>query len=341
MIKLINDGNKVNYGVIDSLIDWNYKDFKLYNLFGKEIKGLKKKFKYHQFNYIGFSSSDFVIGIGIVDLSYAKNIFTFYYDLKKNQKYYFNRRFMLPTKKLQFDRNPDDYIINFKDSKSECSIIKSHNKKEFSINANFESKLIIKAYFSYSLDDEPLRVINPVTTTAWMFTEKYPSLKPSKIKITFNGKLLSDSENDVTCVYDWSGGYPKRETNWYWCCFGGYNSEKLPIGVNFATLVNESFYPENAVWINKKRKRHSCIIFDFDANDPFKTWTIHDEGKREVCLNFEPSGEHKEQLHAKPITEIAFRQFVGYFTGWMLDANGRKVDIGRIAGFTEIHNSIW
>ena len=42
MYKLIGENNKVNYGSIDEVIDFNYKDFKLLNFFGKELKGFVK-----------------------------------------------------------------------------------------------------------------------------------------------------------------------------------------------------------------------------------------------------------------------------------------------------------
>ncbi len=341
MIKIIGDENKVHYGVLDDAIEWNYEDFKLYSPFGKELKGLRKKWRYHQFNYIGFLSDDFFIGLAAVDLGYGKNFFAFHYDIHTKQKYYFEKRFLIKKNKLTFDRNPEEGMIEYKDRNSELLILKSHQKEELEIHCNFESKLIINAVFPYSLKDSPLRVLNPVTPTAWMFTEKYASLQPSEIDICLNGKMLPVSKRKVSCIYDWSGGYPKRETDWFWSCFGGYNESGIPIGVNFATLVNESFYPENAVWIDKKRKRVSRIIFDFDANDPFKPWSIYDEGKEEVDLTFVPCGEHQEQFSAKPLTAIFFRQLIGHYSGNLTDSSGKKVDIGKIAGFAEIHNSVW
>jgi len=68
MYKLIGNNNKVNYGCIDEPIEWNYEEFKLLDFFNKEVKGFKKNFAYHQFNYIGITAGEYIVGFATVDL---------------------------------------------------------------------------------------------------------------------------------------------------------------------------------------------------------------------------------------------------------------------------------
>ena len=63
MYKVIVENNRVNYGCIDEPIEWNYDEFKLLDFFNKEIKGFKKKFAYHQFNYVGITAGKYIVGL--------------------------------------------------------------------------------------------------------------------------------------------------------------------------------------------------------------------------------------------------------------------------------------
>lgn len=90
----------------------------------------------------------------------------------------------------------------------------------------------------------PLRVLNPSEPTHWTFTEKCSPLIPSSLEISYQDKSLSFDRKKTTILYDWSGGYLRRETNWYWAAFGGILSNRTSIGANFAALVNETFFPK-------------------------------------------------------------------------------------------------
>lgn len=341
MRKTIGENNKVLYGSIDEPLDWNYKDFKLLNFFNKEIKGLRKKFTYHQFNYIGILNPEFVIGIAIVDLGHTYSLFSFYYDLKMGMEAKFFKMGIKCDRKLSFDKNPDKYIIEFKSRKWEILIMKSLEKGELELHCNFDSKLIINATFDYSWENQPLRVLNPSQPTQFTFTEKCSPLLPKEIDICLKGKPLVFSKSQTSAVFDWSGGYLRRETNWLWACMAGETTEQKKIGANLAALVNESFYPEDAFWIDGERKRLSCIIFDFDILNPYNPWHIKDENGGNVNLIFTPKGEFSKKMAAMPVTKIFFRQFIGTFSGYFIDKQGKKHIVDHLPGFTEYHRSIW
>ena len=340
MYKIINDNNSVNYGCIDEQVDWNIDQFKLRNFFNKEIKGIKKKWAYKQFNYIGISTEKFIIGIAVVHLGFGFEIFAYHYDLKKGISYSFNKTAIGNSKKLSFPKNPDKYVIEYKDKKTELLIMKSHKKGSLEIHCNFESKLIINAEFDYSLKNQPLRVLNPSQPTNWTFTEKCSPLIPNEIDICLNGLPLKVSKSTTSAIYDWSGGFLRRETNWYWASFSGKATSGKSLGFNFAALVNESFYSENAYWIEGKRTRVPRLIFDFDQQSPYKTWQIYNEEKT-IHLTFKPHGERSKKIKAIPLVKINFRQFIGYFSGWILNSDKVKEKINNQPGFCEIHRSIW
>ncbi|MBN2652946.1 MAG: DUF2804 family protein, partial [Spirochaetales bacterium] len=222
MYKIIGENNKVNYGCIDEPIEWNYKDFKLLNFFNKEVKGLKKKFAYHKFNYIGVSSDKYTFGFAAVDLGYVYNVFAFLYEEGKGMLFSYDKKGAFRKNKFSFPDNPDEYLIDFKTKKDELILMKSHKNKKFEIKGNFGKKFIFEADFNFSIEEHhPLRVLNPSIPTRWTYTEKCSPLRPNNIAVYFDGEQLDMPAYKTVAIYDWSGGYLRRETNWYWASMGG------------------------------------------------------------------------------------------------------------------------
>jgi len=338
MYKLIGENNKVNYGSIDEPIDFNYKDFKLLNFFGKEIRGLKKKFAFHKFNYIGIITDDYLVGFAAVSLSYMHNVFAYLFDYKKGLLFEYNTIGLGDEKKLLFPVNPDEYEIRFKKGKTKLHVSKSHSQGMINIDADFEGKLKVESSIPYNLENnQPLRVLNPSEPSRWTFTEKCSPLTPESIEVSYEGMELKYKK--VSILYDWSGGYLRRNTNWYWAAFSGILPGDTKIGANIAALVNESCFNENAFWINGKRTRSYQCIFDFDVSDPYKPWHIWNEAGT-IDLRFVPEGERAENINALFI-KTAFRQFVGRFSGILKPENGTPVEFGDVYGFTEYHRAKW
>lgn len=341
MVQIIDTDSRVKYGSIDEPLEWNIDQYKLKDIFEKEIKGVRRRWAYHQFNYIGILNPEFVCGIAVVDLGYAYNIFSFYYDQKKGMQFHFDKKGVIRKGRLQFDRNPDSYILEYKDRSTELMVLKSHEKGALEVHCNFKSSLIINAVFDFSMQNTPLRVCNPASPTRWSFTEKCSPLKTSEIDLCLNGSPVPVSKNKTFAIYDWSGGYMDRNTNWFWSSLGGLSTEETPVGANFAALVNESFYPENGYWIDGERTRMDRIIFDFNPGNPYESWDIHDEKRERVNLVFRPHGERSEKMNRFPFSSINFRQFIGSYSGWLKNSKGKKVHLEAVSGFTEIHQSIW
>jgi len=338
MYKLIGENNKVNYGSIDEPIDFNYKDFKLLNFFGKEIKGIKKKFAFHKFNYIGIIADEYLVGFAAVSLGYMHNVFAYLFDYKKGVIYEYNAIGLGDEKKLLFGVNPDEYEISFRKGRTKLHITKSHTQGKLIVDADFEGRLKVNAIIPYNLENsKPLRVLNPSEPSRWTFTEKCSPLVPESIGVSFEGLELEYT--NVSVLYDWSGGYLRRHTNWYWAAFSGILPDTMQIGANIAALVNESYFNENAFWINGNRTRSHQCIFDFDVSDPYKPWRIWNEAGT-IDIKFNPEGERSENINAVLI-KTAFRQFVGKFSGILKPENGNSVEFSDVYGFTEYHRAKW
>lgn len=333
MFSIISNNNKVNFGEINEYpINFNYKDFKLYNFFDKEVKSFLKNFKFHKFNYFGITSGNYFAGIGVVDLGYLFNIFGYLYDFETKKVFEFNKKGILKNN-LIYDVNPDNYKIKYKDL---INIEKSFDKKTLILNVNFNNKLIINTEFEYDFNkNNPLRLLAPANHNGWVFTEKSALHKPLSFEIIFNKSKLNTDKENTFLTYDWSAGFMKRETNWTWASFSGLNNENQTTGANFASFVNETYCSENIYWENNNKFKAEQIIFEYENNNPNKKWFIYNKNK-EIDLIFEPEFERTEKINAIIIKSF-FRQFLGKFSGKL----NKNTEIKNLYGITEIHRALW
>lgn len=341
MYKIIGRNNKVNYGCIDESIEWNYEEFRLLDFFNKEIKGFKKKFAYHQFNYIGITAGEYIVGFATVDLGYLHNVFGFIYKNGQGIMLESDDKGLGFSKKMQFPRNPDNYLTTFKSGKTSVRVEKSHEKGFLKIDCNFKNRLKVKGSFDFSIaSHQPLRVLNPNVPTRFTYTEKCSPLTTSDFELSFDGKALEFEMDKVVAIYDWSGGYLRRETNWYWTAFGAVLSDNTNIGANFAAFTNETYFSENAFWIDHQRNRVSRVIYDFNELKPYEDWHLYDEAGS-VDLIFSPEGERDDRVNGGPFVKTIFRQFVGTFQGVFKPENGKEIQFNDVKGFCETHRAIW
>ena len=179
---------------------------------------------------------------------------------------------------------------------------------------------------------QPLRVLNPSVPTRFTYTEKCSPLTTTDFELSLDGKLLEYETDKVVAIYDWSGGYLRRETNWYWTTFGAVLSDNTSIGANFAAFTNETYFSENAFWIDHKRTRVNRVLYDFNEQAPYEPWHIYDEA-RTMDLIFTPQGERNDKMNGGPLVKMIFRQFVGTFDGFFKPENTGKIAFKGIKGF--------
>lgn len=337
--KIIGENNKVNYGMIDEPIIYNQKDFTLKSIFNKNISAFKQKYHYHQFNYLGILNQEYAIGIATVDLTFAYSIFAFVY--KFNQGILFKKELtkLIRGKNFAFDRNPENYHIEYKDSKNSFLILHSKEKGELELHINLGKKFILNGSLDFSLAHNPLRVLNPTIPTRWAFTEKKAPLHFNSLDCAINGKPIQLEKGKTTLCYDWTGGFLRHETCWYWAMLSGLTTKKKPFGANLASLVNESFYPENAVWIDDERTTFNRIVFDFDQNNPMEPWHIFSTDKN-IDFTFKPEGLYSRKFSAPIILKTNFNQFIGHYSGYV-KIGSEKHQIKEVPGFSEIQISQW
>ena len=337
--KIISENNKVNYGMIDEPIDYNKDLFVLKSIFNKTTSPFLQKYHYHQFNYLGIVNDEYAIGIATIDLTFAYSIFSFVYKFNEGIVFKTEITKIIKGKNFVFEHNPENYLLEYKDKKNSLLILHSKEKGELDIHLNFNSKFILNGTLDFSLENNPLRVLNPTIPTRWSFTEKKAPLHFNSLDCAINGKAIQLEKGKTSLCYDWTGGFLRRETCWYWAMLSGITTKKKLLGANLASLVNESFYPENAVWIDDERTTFNRIIFDFNQNNPMEPWHIFSPNN-DIDLIFAPQGSYSRKFSSPVILKTNFNQYIGHYFG-TIKVNKEKHLIKDVPGFSEVQVSLW
>jgi len=339
-MKLVDAKGQVRHGCFDGPVQLDAQAFRLRNFFGREIRGLRKHLALGGFNFVGFATDEALVGVAAVRLGYASQVFGYLYDFKANRLFEQSVR-GLPSS-LSFPLEPDAHVIHFAGSGCRLSIDKNHARGTLDLAATFGKRLHIQAHIPYGFAQKPLRVVNPSCGDPFRFTftEKCSPLRPERLSISLDGVEYTPDPTQAMALYDWSAGYFNRHTNWLWSACAGRLADGRTVGVNFAALVNESYFPENAFWIEGQRTRMDRIIFDHDLDDPYaRDWRIYSEDGQ-VDLQFHPVAERSEKSHL-PFLKVNFRQFMGTYSGSLRDAQGNPAALNALPGLAELHLSVW
>lgn len=340
MHTLIGENGKVGYGCLDGPVHFNHEAFPLRTFFGRRAGGLRRRMALGAFSYLGILGDGCLAGLAAVRLGYVANVFGFFFDFRTGD--FWEHSVKDFPGRLDFPLDPDEGAIRYRSRSCSLDLAKSHGREVLEVEARFGKRLAVSGRFPYGFANKPLRVVNPSCgdPNRFTFTEKCAPLLPEALSVTFDGVERAGPLAQAAAVYDWSAGFFNRHSNWLWSALAGILPDGTPVGANFAALVNESFYPENAFWVGAKRIRLAQVVFDYDPADPRgEDWRIFTEDGQ-VDLRFRPLGERGERTRV-PFLKVNFRQFFGEYTGWLRDPGGRSVRLDRMRGVAEIHLSVW
>lgn len=332
---LIDPQGRVRHGCFDGPLAFNVEAFRLRGFFGGEVSGLRRRLAFGGFSFLGISTGEVMVGLAAVRLGYAAHLFGYAYDFGTGELIEVAAR-GLPSQ-VSFPLDPDAHVIEGAAGGCRLRLDKSHARGTLEVEAVFGKRLSVQGRFAYGFRDRPLRVVNPSCgdPRRFTFTEKGSPLRAEALSVRVDGRERAGDLARSAALADWSAGFFNRHTNWLWAAFAGFLTDGTPVGANFAALVNESFYPENAYWIGGERVRLDRLIFDYDPEDPGRTdWRVFTEDGQ-VDLRFKPLGSRGERTWL-PFVKVNFRQFVGEYSGRL-----GPVTLEGLRGLAEVHLSVW
>lgn len=334
--KIVNPDNTVNYGCYNESVILNFEDYRVVSFFNHLKSWKKSKKAIKKFNYYTFIDDHYVIALGFVNLNFVSNLFVYVHKVNHGTIFKDQIDIML-SRKVTYEGDNYNCKIAWKNRDSSISIIKY--PESIQIDFSFKNQLTLNASVSIPKNYERLIVCNPADFAKWTFTEKMYCLQTNQISAKLNNEVLFDEHSKVMVSSDWSAGFFRRETNWLWSAANGVVNHDA-IGFNFAVMINDAFYPENAIWINHQRIIIPRILFDVNFMDPehhpIRVYTLD----RSIDLTFTICGLKSDVANRFGIVKTNFNQYVGKYSG-TIKINQKTYQIHDLIGFFEIHKSIW
>lgn len=289
----------------------------------------RKRFDYKQFQFVSIVTEKYIIGVAIADIRYLASGFCYVFDTETHElvEQQWLKPFNMGYQTQPSSWNSQAYLANdaiqFKIKHGLWHIQLSTDLIQADLRLKPESESL------------PLMLCTPTAYSGWTYTQKHNALA---VQGEMSVKGQPQDLTNAVAGYDFSAGYMRRETSWRWASIN-HHSEDKRIGLNFAAGVNETGHCENVIWIDGERHLMPPVQFEFFRMHQEASWRITSQDKR-IDLIFKPKNQRSEKKNFW-FLKSNFRQFVGYFSGYLIDGNGIKHELEEVMGLTEDHYAKW
>ena len=334
---LINKDGQPGYGVFPGGVnEINHMDFDLRTVMDRKCSELAKRFKFNQFQFIGFTCPDLIVGVAIVDLKIASNCFLYVYEPETQAFEEFS--FIQPlARNTKIDLRPNDGTASFVKGKNKVTIKATATPRLRSVDVELASGLKVNAVIDESGTFDPLAMCARAGYQGWVFTQKATALICNGT-VEWKDKTYNLEEIGALASVDWSAGYMRRETFWNWGSLSCRLHDGRRLGFNLAAGVNETGYTENGLWLDGKLHKVDMVDFRFDRYHPQHAWTMR-SADGAINLHFEPAGQRQERKNLI-IAASNFTQHFGRYYGDIV-IEGETIHLDGQWGFAEDHYAKW
>lgn len=338
MIKefLINQNGQPDFGYFpDGVRCINYMDYDLRSVMDRPLTKYSKKVRFNQFQFIGITCPELVVGVAIVDLQFLSNCFVYLYHPPTGQ--YEEVSFLQPlAMNTRFDSSPIDGISSFRKGNNRVVITATGQHACRSVQASLDCGIKINIDIDEAMN-RPLSLCSRAGYQGWVFTQKSTALSCSG-RCEWRGNTWQLEAIGGLAAVDWSAGYMRRETFWNWGSLSCQLEDRRRLGFNLAAGVNETGFTENGLWLDSSFHNVGPVDFQFDRYHQNKRWVLcsHDDV---INLEFEPIGKRKEKINAIFLASNFTQHFGKYYGD--LNVGGEIVRLKGEWGFAEDHYARW
>lgn len=377
---LIQDGQPI-FGVFAQVRHINYLDYYSHLISQKPISNWRKNLKANQFCFIQVIQPPYRICFALATIKLATTAFVYIYNQETAQ--------LEICEALQ----PLTHSASFTGDHYQGQMTFTHPKLALTLNFNpsqimveLDSKILaLKATLERQV--QPLAVCTPAGRRGWTFTQKEPLksvlghllIKPSSQFNTQPQAITIDFTESTMANLDWTLGYMRHETNWFWTCINSYLPDGRHFLLNLSMGVNETGMGENACWLDgnifylpavlfsrdkidsEHRQQQSRVNSQGDAESQesnegiasssadlanlsdAKPWRIYHQNlgwsNVDIDLTFTPITVYKKTDNFGMIASI-FEQWLGEYSG-EIRIGEQVIRLEKIVGLAEDHFAKW
>lgn len=155
----------------------------------------------------------------------------------------------------------------------------------------------------------------------------------------FGDHELMFSKGAAFGVLDWGRGVWPYRSNWYWAS-ASTELEGIPFGFNLGYGFGDpNWATENAIFYAGRVHKFGSIVFRIDPRDSLAPWRFESgDGRFHAVLR--PSFDRAASMNAIAVSSVQHQVF-GYFSGWAVLDDGRKLEFSELPGFAEKVKNRW
>ena len=345
------------FGVFAQVKNINYLDYHSYLISQKTISNWRKKLKANQFCFIQIIQPPYRICLALATIKVATSAFVYIYNDETEQLEVCEALQPL-TRHASF--NGDHHQGRMAFTHSQLHVTLDFNPSQ--VRVELDSKVI---EFNATLErqSQPLVVCTPTGRRGWTFTQKEPFktvsghllIKPiSKFNKRTQAEYIDFTASTMANL-DWTLGYMRHETNWFWTCMNSYLPDGRHFTLNLAMGVNETGVSENACWLdghifylppvlfsrhNTHSQSKSNQSTDTDGQQP---WHIYHQNlgwsNVNIDLTFIPIKSYKKTDNFGVIASV-FEQWIGEYSG-EIQIGEETIKLDKVIGLAEDHFAKW
>ena len=357
--KLIENGQPT-FGVFSQVKSINYLDYYSHLISQKSLPNWRKELKANQFCFIQIIQPPYRICLALATIKLATSAFVYLYEDETDELEVcealqpLTRRTQLEGDcyqgQMAFTHSNLTLTLGFTPSQIAVAL----DSKHITLDATLQRQAA------------PLAVCTPTGRRGWTFTQKEPlSVISGHLLIKAHSKFNTDAQakqinfsKTTIANLDWTLGYMRHKTNWFWSCINSYLPDGRHFALNLAMGVNETGVSENACWLNGQIYYLPPVMFVRDGlklpaneqDDKAKTidntrqpWRIYHQNlgwsNVDIDLTFTPITVYKKTDNFGVLASI-FEQWLGFYSG-EIRLKDDVIEIDKIMGLAEDHFAKW
>ena len=336
-LALINEFGKPEFGVYYRPFEnVNVEDFDYRKVapFPLSLSSKSARLAIKRWQYMGFASSEVVVGMAVVDIGYARTAFVYAYNRADKQLHEYSYIDALKRHSIISESSLagiSEYVKGNRRIRMDNSLGISPRH----VQVNLAGELQIDVRTEESLLT-PLCAVTRNGLHGYNYCHKAAGFPVSGF-IEVAGKRFELKGEDAFGTLDWTAGCLGRNTFWNWASGGGVHRGQR-LGINFVSGVNDRGFTENVYWVDGKPIKVDVVDFDYESDSILTTpWKIKsNDGK--VDLTFYADSERAEDIQLG-IVVSKFHQPFGRFEG-VLEINGVLEEVS-LYGMVEEHQARW
>ena len=347
--QLIQNGQP-NFGVFANVKHINYLDYHSHLISQKALPNWRKALKANQFCFIQIIEPPYRVCLAMATIKLATSAFVYLYNDETSELEVCEALQPLTWQTLL---GGDCYQGQMAFTHDKLTVTLDFTPSQINVVLDSQNLALNTTLVRQS---QPLAICTPTGRRGWTFTQKEPLTAISghlliKDNSKFNTKALDTQSKKIdfsaTTIanLDWTLGYMRHKTNWFWTCINSYLPDGRHFTLNLSMGVNETGASENACWLDGQIVYLPPVMFirqDLDAAAQH-TWRIYHQNlgwsKVDIDLTFTPITVYKKTDNFGVLASI-FEQWLGFYSGEIRLAD-EVIELDKVMGLAEDHFAKW